>query len=77
MLVWLGLLGPTSSIIRDAFQSVWIANILCSVHNLWFLTLTCRAHTKGVMQPHATLRRVLRKFFKASAFLEGFLEGAL
>ena len=32
---------------------------------------------KGVMQPHATLRRVLRRFFKGSAFLEGFLEGAL
>ena len=39
--------------------------------------LLIRAHTKGVMQPHAILRRVLRRFFKASAFLEGFLEGAL
>ena len=25
-----------------------------------------RAHTKGVMQPHATLRRVLRRFFKVN-----------
>ena len=36
-----------------------------------------RAHTKGVMQPHATLRRVLRRFSTSRCFLEGFLEGAL
>ena len=35
-----------------------------------------RVHTKGVMQPHATLRRVLRRFFNSKCFLEGFLEGA-
>ena len=31
-----------------------------------------RVHTKGVMQQHATLRRVLRRFFKGRCFLEGF-----
>ena len=35
-----------------------------------------RVHTKGVMQPHATLRRVLRRFFNSKCFLEGFLESA-
>ena len=35
-----------------------------------------RVHTKGVMQPHATLRRVLRRFSNSKCFLEGFLEGA-
>ena len=28
------------------------------------------------MQPHATLRRVLRRFFNSKCFLEGFLEKA-
>ena len=35
-----------------------------------------RVHTKGVMQPHATLRRVLRRLSNSKCFLEGFLEGA-
>ena len=35
-----------------------------------------RVHTKGVMQHHATLRRVLRRFSNSKCFLEGFLEGA-
>ena len=37
---------------------------------------SCRVHTKKVMQPHATLRRVLRRFSTNKSFLEGFLEGA-
>ena len=36
-----------------------------------------RVHTKGVMQQHATLRRVLRRFSNSKCFLEGFLGGAL
>ena len=35
-----------------------------------------RVHTKGVMQQHATLGRVLRRFSNSKCFLEGFLEGA-
>ena len=42
-----------------------------------FLFLCLVRDTKGVTQPHATLRRVLRRFFKRKCFLEGFLEGVL
>ena len=35
-----------------------------------------RVQTKGVMQQHATPRRVLRRFFKNKCFSEGFLKGA-
>ena len=35
-----------------------------------------RVCTKGAMQQHATLRRVLRRFSSNKCFLEGFLEGA-
>ena len=34
-----------------------------------------RVHTKGLMQQHATLRKVLRRFSNSKRFLEGFLEG--
>ena len=52
---------------------------LCSFFALWKSPQNprtwYRVHTNGVMQQHATLRRVLRRFFKVRAFLEGFLEG--
>ena len=35
-----------------------------------------RVDTKGVMQQRATLRRILRRFFKGRCFLEELLEGA-
>ena len=35
-----------------------------------------RVHTKGVMQQHAILRRVLTSSSNSKCFLEGFLEGA-
>ena len=41
-----------------------------------FSVSSYRVHTKGVMQQHATLRRVLRRFSNSKCFLEGFLEGA-
>ena len=34
-------------------------------------------HTKGVMQQHATLRRVLRRLSNNKCFLEGFLESGM
>ena len=40
-------------------------------------SLLSRAHTKGLMQPHVLLRRVLRRFSNSKCFLEGFLECAL
>ena len=43
---------------------------------VFWQTVVGRVHTKGVMQQHATLRRVLGRFFKGRCFLEGFLEGA-
>ena len=50
--------------------SDFAVRVLCA-----FLSIT-RMHTKGVMQPHATLRRVLRRFSNSKCFLEGFFEGA-
>ena len=36
----------------------------------------CTVEPRGVVQQHATLRRVLRMCFTSKCFLEGFLEGA-
>ena len=57
--------------------SLGLASLGCDSAVLVWSTKT-RAHTKGhIMQPHALLSRVLRRFFEGSAFLEGFLEGTL
>ena len=46
---------------------MWAAEVLDS----WGACINLRVHTKGVMHPHATLRRVLRRLFTLRA------EGAL
>ena len=40
-------------------------------------TCHCRTHTKGVMQPHATLRRVLRRFSNRKCLLRRVLRRRL
>ena len=62
------------------YHAMTIVILTCAVLNK---LATCnersnetRVHTKGVMEQHATLRRVLRRFSSSKCFLEGFLEGA-
>ena len=65
MLSWLGRKGKLHLNVEGSRICTWFKGVN------W-------VHTKGVMQQHATLRRVLRRFFRGStSFQEGFLEGVV
>ena len=83
-------LGVLSQVGHWITATCWRSNNQgCKLHPLTMTTMTradliarwpilgssTRMHTKGVMQQHATLRRVLRRFSNSKCFLEGFLDG--